>query len=110
MEIHIKARYLNDHTRVVFGRYARNGALAISLISMEGEPLARATVNVGVKLEPGHVAIKDYAENEGIEDALVEAGVIEMTETFIPCGFECVGVGRLTDDARREARRQGFAV
>lgn len=51
--------------------------MALSLVDEEG-PVATATVNLpAVKLGPNQVAIKDYAENEGMLDALVAAGEVK---------------------------------
>lgn len=36
---------------------------------------------------PNHVLIKNYAENEGILDWLVEHGIVEMPDHWVPMGF-----------------------
>ena len=53
-----------------------NGNKAIELLTMENEPYMVATINLGFEIPSNHVIIKDYSENEGIEDALREQGVI----------------------------------
>ena len=71
----------------VFRRYADNDRIAIVLRTPEGEPVATATINQpGFNLEPDQVLIKDYAENQGILNALVNAGIIEDTGISVPVG------------------------
>lgn len=55
--------------------------IAIVLHSIQG-PVAKATINLEVKLRDGLVAIKDYAENEGMLQTMIDAGVVsEPIET-----------------------------
>lgn len=65
-----------------FGRY-RSGEIAIEVVNAAGEPELKATVSVvpyGAPMPGEHgLYIKNWSENEGILDALVEAGVIELT-------------------------------
>ncbi len=80
-------------------RYPYGGAKAIFLIdARDGEPVATATVNVeGVSetLPESEVLIKDYSENEGMLDALVEAGLVEDTGRRVRTGYVTVPVARL---------------
>ena len=62
---------------VTFAQY-RDGSVAIQLIDDEG-PVATATVALDVLPPKGCVWIKDYSENTGMADALIEAKVIEPT-------------------------------
>ncbi len=56
-------------------RYLKPKNIAIALHSNEG-PIAKATVNLEVKLKDGLVAIKDYAENEGMLQTMIDAGIV----------------------------------
>lgn len=69
------------------GQY-NNGRTALSLIEKDtGEPIAKATINIpDVNISEGDVFIKNYSENAGMLDALIEAKVI-----FPP--FRCEEVG-----------------
>ncbi len=45
-----------------------------------GEPVCKVSVNFPEsKLEDGFIFVKDYAENAGIMQALIDAGIIEET-------------------------------
>jgi hypothetical protein len=70
------------------GRYG-NGRIAIQLVDAEdGLPVAKASVNVpDANLAPDEIAIKDYFENEGMLDALLEAGVVEAPHRRISAGY-----------------------
>lgn len=49
--------------------------IALQLWCSDG-PMATATVNTPLKLNEGIVCIKDWSENEGILEALIEAGIV----------------------------------
>jgi len=70
---------------------------AVRLLDVEdGMPVAVATLNVD-GLELDEVAIKNYSENEGVYDALLEAGVIFPKHREISTGYVTVPVCRLTE-------------
>lgn len=59
--------------------YSNNQRKAIQLIDPEdGSNIAVATVNIPeATIADDEVIIKNYSENEGIEEALIEAGIID---------------------------------
>ena len=69
--------FLGKACHVVQGQYS-NGRIALRIVSLSGEPLATATINMpevgGMK--PDYVIIKDYSENEGMLDWLVSNRVV----------------------------------
>ena len=74
-----KAKFLGAECDVVFDQY-ENGRTAIRLTE-NGSPFATATINdPDTWLEPGQVLIKNYSENGGMVDALVNAGIVEKKE------------------------------
>lgn len=81
-----------------------NRRTAISLIGApgteyEGQPIAVATVNLpDEELAEGNVFIKDYSENEGIYDCLIDAGVIEKRIRFVVSGHIIVPECKLCDE------------
>lgn len=63
---------------LTFDRYNNNNRTAITLYEEEtGEPFMHATVNLPADLNDDEVFIKNYSENEGIAEALTEAGIIK---------------------------------
>ena len=62
-----------------FGRYP-NGRTAIELVDYKTyEPIATATVNVPkIILEENEIIIKDYSENQGMFQALYNAGIVKL--------------------------------
>lgn len=65
-----------------FEEYANKGRTAISFYE-DGMPFARLTVNLPDQhLNEGEVFVKDWSENQGLVEALVEAGYL------IPTGRE----------------------
>jgi hypothetical protein len=77
-----------------------NGQNAI-LLYYEGEPYMTATVAVNVPgeavypIEENDVVIKNYSENEGILEALVEGGIIEEPHATIGMNFVTLYVAKL---------------
>jgi hypothetical protein len=71
-----------------FPKYG-NGRTAIQLFIEEtGEPMATASVNLpDVELTSDEVAIKNWSENEGILDILVDAGVVAEPHKTEPTGY-----------------------
>ncbi len=59
------------------------------------EQLATVTVNFPYELPPNHVAIKDYSENSGVLDFLIEAGIVEQPSYQIQSGFVLIPVCKL---------------
>ena len=84
----IKARLKDWDCEVVFAEYS-NGRPAILLKDAEdGSPIATATINLPeVPLRENQVIIKDYSENEGVLQALVDAGVVTDTGIKMQVGF-----------------------
>lgn len=70
------------------GRYD-TGIRAIDLVEKDtGDLIARATVNIPGEFVPsGHVLIKNWGENEGVKEALMNAGVIGPEVNSVPAGY-----------------------
>lgn len=89
---------------VMFDSYAYNANTALILIGVEsdykGEVIAVATANGSMVLPPNIVGIKDWSENEGIVESLIDANVIkpEMSD-YEPSGFVEIKYYELTEEA-----------
>ena len=66
-----------------------NNRIALQLIDAEdGSPVAMVTVNLpDEQLNDDEVLIKDYSENEGMYQALVDAKVISEAISYVQSGF-----------------------
>lgn len=92
-----------------FYRYAGHGNnVCIKLTAVEdpdqdpevfpGEPIATATVNIeGIPTD--HVAVKDYAENQGMLEALTRANIVRPLITYRERGYVRIPICPLTDKA-----------
>tara|TARA_R110000803_G_scaffold79501_2_gene145113 strand:+ start:539 stop:853 length:315 start_codon:yes stop_codon:yes gene_type:complete len=78
-------RFCREDLTIVMGKYA-NGQNSIQLMDDEGHPYMTASVAYdsgvldeiyNIKLETDSVIIKNYSENEGILEALIEAEIID---------------------------------
>jgi hypothetical protein len=73
--------------RVTYTRYA-NGQNAILLdYAVNGQSYAVASVSLEKPLLPDEVAIKNYCENEGILESLLDAGIVAPPHRFIQSGY-----------------------
>lgn len=74
------------------------GNPAVRLLDAEdGMPVVVATTNVD-GLDSDEIAIKDYSENEGVYNALLDAGVIFPKHRELSTGYVTVPVCKLTND------------
>jgi hypothetical protein len=91
-------RFKRWRCRAVLAHY-HNGRPAIALFDDDdGAPVARATVNVpGVRLARDEVIVKDYAENTGMLEALVTAGIVTMTDRTVSLGHAVGQICRLVN-------------
>lgn len=96
-----KKYFKNEPATVYKGKYS-DGSTALILQDHEvGERLAVATVcmvDYDEKPEEGNVFIKDYSENEGTLDCLIEQGVVSEPVREVQCGpyavvYECKLIG-----------------
>ena len=65
----------------------KEGGIRIQLYdSKDGTPYATATSSIKENLEQGEVAIKDWSENKGILDFLVQNKIIRSPHRFVSSG------------------------
>lgn len=86
-----------------FAKYECN-QIAMFIVDPEtGEVQAKATVAIPeAPLLGNHVWIKDWSENEGMFNALIDANIITNTFEHYPCGHVFARQGRLTGKAIKE--------
>jgi hypothetical protein len=65
----------------------------------ERECVCTASVNVG-GLESGHIAIKDYSENEGILAWLIENKIVSKPVRFVGSGYVEIPICKLLVDCK----------
>ena len=65
-----------------------DGKIKIQLYdSKDGTPYATATSSIKENLEQGEVAIKDWSENKGILDFLVQNKIVKEPHRFVESGY-----------------------
>lgn len=74
---------------IVQSEYYNNKSIHLSVYdALSGQQICVATTNVpGYRPEPGYVLIKDWSENEGVFNALFQAGVIGHIEGTVKAGY-----------------------
>ena len=66
----------------------KEGGIRIQLYdSTDGTPYATATTSIQEDLKTGEVAIKDWSENEGILDFLVQNKIVKEPHRFVKSGY-----------------------
>ena len=81
-----------------FAKY-KNNQVAIKLFDLsDGMPYATATLCVEDNLlKEDEVAIKDYSENEGILQSLIDAKIVEEPHAFIQSNFVKIPICKLVN-------------
>ena len=80
-------KFKHWHCYLKFGQY-ENGRTAIQLKEKAThQPIATATVNVpDFDLPDGLVIIKNWSENKGMTQSLIDAGIINEPVGIVQCG------------------------
>jgi len=79
---------------LVIGKYA-NGHNKIQMIdTTDGFPYATASVSVP-DLAEGEVGIKNYSENEGVLEFLLENNIVEPPHRFVESGFVIIPICKM---------------
>ena len=102
----MRVRFIDWDCDATFHRYGVNERICIKLIDAEdGSPVATATINLTDEyIHEGHVAIKDYSENIGMPEALIDAGIIlPDMKNMIKLEHGSVPVYELSNEAKVEA-------
>lgn len=74
-------------------KYADNGRLALIAVDTEGMPYLTATVNIpNENLRGNEVAIKDYSENKGILEHLIENGIVFKPRRYVNSGYSSIPI------------------
>jgi hypothetical protein len=77
----------NEELTLIVSRYVNPQNICLRLVTRDTIPCAHVSRNPATLLPEGHVAIKNWSENEGLMEALIEAGVLELTEFEVPIGL-----------------------
>ena len=72
-----------------------NGQTAIRLVDQDGHPFMTASVAHDINIQKDEVIIKNYSENEGILEALIEAEIIDPEVTPFRVNFVVLFVAKL---------------
>jgi hypothetical protein len=85
-------KYHHGPVTIAEGHYGNKRLAWRILDANTGEPIVTATVNFpeckDARLDDGsHVLIKDWSENEGTLQSLIDAGIVEPTGQGIDCEY-----------------------
>ena len=75
---------------VLIPKYTKysNGGICIELYTTTGKLYMVATTNIGnLKFADHYVGIKNWSENAGVLEALIQANIVKDPNIFVPSGF-----------------------
>lgn len=100
----MKVKFKDWNCIIEWSIYSQNNNIAIKLLDENTKELvAVATTNTSEDTDWTKVQVKDWSENRGMWEALVNAGVIESEPVEkITSYFVQVKVGKLTDVAKED--------
>lgn len=100
----MKVKFKDWNCIIEWSLYLENDNIAITLLDEKTKELiSMATTNTGYKNSESNVQIKDWSENKGMWQALVNAGVIEdKVIRTIASGYVEVKVAKLTEAAQKD--------
>lgn len=77
-----------------YAKYA-NGRIAI-MATDEGQPLCKCTVNIpDIDIANDEVIIKDYSENEGVLQDMIDIGMVSIPRKIIDTGHANAAICKL---------------
>ena len=102
----MKVKFKHWNCKAVGAKYHGNGKAIILYEIMDNgrtdfsTPVATATVNIDTQIPKDSIFVKDYSENSGMAEALIEASIIEPNyNASIKVGFVTVYAFKLTEKA-----------
>lgn len=90
----LRLKYSHEvNVQVYRSAYMADRAITAMVLTTEyGEQIATVSVNLAAyneyPVDSDHIFVKNYGENEGIMEALIEAGVLSKAIREVPCGYE----------------------
>jgi len=100
----MKVKFKDWNCIIEWAIYSQNNNIAIKLLDENTKELvAVATTNTSEETDWTKIQVKDWSENRGMWEALVDSGVIESEPVEkITSYFVQVKVGKLTKQAEEE--------
>lgn len=96
MKLAIRTKYIHDECILSIGHYP-NDRIALVLRTPEDEPVAVLTTNLpNNPMRDDEVAIKDYSENEGVLQCLIDHRLVLPAHRWITSGHVLIPVCQLT--------------
>ncbi len=87
--------YKGEEVTIIEKRYG-NDRIALVMVDAQGTPMLTATTNLPVKyVRPGHVFIKNWSENEGVLEWLINNQIVEDTGERVNSGHVQVPLVKL---------------
>jgi len=79
--------FRGEELKLEFGRYKDTNLISLQLYDYEGFPYMTASFNLDIEPMEPIMAVKNWSENEGIEQVLIDYGIITKCVGTIQQGF-----------------------
>jgi len=76
----------------------RNNQIRLDFVDcQDGQPILTATTSIEESLLPNEVAIKNYSENEGVLNFLMEEGIISSPLRYYKSGYVNIEICKINE-------------
>lgn len=104
--MYFKGPYGSREVNLCFGEYS-NGRLYIGAYNSEEGPMFDATINLPKhNIASDEAFIKNYSENEGVLEFLMENDIVLKVVYYVPSGFVMVPLCKLNMEKINELRKE----
>jgi hypothetical protein len=121
MQKRVQTKYFTGLCKFAFSHYVADNSIAVTLVDNDtGEMITKATVclsDYGKKPAIGsHIFVKDYAENEGLYQGLLDAGVVgefvfkHSEGPYKATIYECPLTQESLDECTRQFHERGVPL
>jgi hypothetical protein len=91
-------KYRNYNVKLVFSHYISNDNTCLALYDKHDELITVCSVNTDLKLSRNEMAIKNYGENKGMLNWLINNGIVALPHNLIQSGFVLIPICKIKID------------
>lgn len=83
-------KFGGEDLKIHLENYQSNGSLAVTAYTLEHEPFMTLSVNINKPLKENEFYCKNYSENTGVFEALMEQNIVKfLGEALDPGIYKC---------------------
>ena len=83
-------KFADTDLKIHLENYQSNGSLAVTAYTLEHEPFMTLSVNLNQQLNENEFFCKNYSENQGVFEELINQGIVKyLGERLEPGIYKC---------------------